>query len=94
MAQRPSVMEFLLAWDRPWPPSVREIAQGCGVVKSTVSYHLRRLRHQGLVAYEPRTYRTVRALSQRPHPIPGSGMPFEECVREIRWEPGRVVFSF
>lgn len=43
-------------------PSIGEIADGVGRSKSTVLIHLRRLRREGLVAFEDGKRRTLRPL--------------------------------
>jgi repressor LexA len=45
-----------------WPPSVREIAEGCYVSISTVSYHLRILKAQGRIRRDTKKARSIRPI--------------------------------
>lgn len=57
--------ELILLWiaefvaKNQYPPSISEIAEHFGIVKSAVHYHLKQLRDDGLLTWEPTRARTL-----------------------------------
>ena len=52
-----------------YAPTVREIAQGCGVTSpSVVHYHLNRLELAGLITKEKEKFRSISITDERKHP--------------------------
>lgn len=63
-ATRERIYQFICAYIQTcgFPPSQREIAEGCAVSKTTVQYQLQFLVAAGRVSYEPGKIRTLRLL--------------------------------
>ena len=52
---------FLLAWEKPYCPSIREISDGCGIKSpGNAWYWLWQLRSNGIIDYEDGKNRTIR----------------------------------
>lgn len=94
------VYKFLCGWRRAGSvcPTLRDVMRGTAIISTG---HLRRildkLREVGMVTWEDGRYRTLQAV---PHKlpwqgtVPGSGVPFAECVSGVWWEPGCVAFEY
>lgn len=59
LASAKRVLAFIDAWDQPYAPSQREIADGANVPQSTVPAHLEVLAEMGLINYERGIARSV-----------------------------------
>ena len=94
---RHDLLRVLEQWDRPMPPSIRELTAIVGAKStSVVSRQLVVLRREGLVTWDEGHKRTLRLTGRQPWrgPVPGSGVPFEACHPTIWRDRGRCVFEF
>jgi SOS-response transcriptional repressor LexA len=63
--RRDAILDFIADWwlDHDHGPTYREIAEGLGfATASCAGYHVRILAEAGVVAYDPKTPRTLRAV--------------------------------
>ena len=61
------IVAFLRAWDKPWCPSIEEVAQGLGLQSRghLLNYHLVPLREQGIVDWVDGQSRTLHLVEER-----------------------------
>ena len=60
--------------DHPYPPSVREIQQGCSISStSVVDYNLRLLQREGFLRRSPEISRSIELIGAAGHAAPGPG---------------------